>query len=95
MLLRRMLERDGHTVVEAATLPAAVAQYSAARPDVVLLDLMLEDGVSGLDVLAALRCQEEAVKVVFATADMEDAIRLRLLAAGAHGVLRSRLQPRR
>jgi len=86
-LLRRMLEIEGYTVVEANTLPTAVAQFRAARPAVVLLDLMLEDDVSGLDVLAALRAQDDAVRVVFATADTEDATRRVLLAAGACGVL--------
>ena len=39
---------------EAATAPAAIAGILAARPDIALVDLNLEEG-SGLDVLRAVR----------------------------------------
>lgn len=86
-LLRRILEMVGYAVVEATTLPSAVERFNSTRPAVVLLDLMLEDDVSGLDVFAALRAEHPAVCVVFATASSDDATQLLLLAAGAFAVL--------
>jgi two-component system chemotaxis response regulator CheY len=51
---RRILESDGHVVHEAASGMAALEGYFVHRPDIVLLDLTMED-MSGLDVLALLR----------------------------------------
>ena len=56
--IRFILSRDGCEVVVLAEGTGAVACARAARPDLVILDLMLP-GMSGLEVLAALRAEPE------------------------------------
>ena len=67
---RRILESDGHLVHEAASGMAAIEGYFVHRPDVVLLDLTMED-MSGLDVLARLREMDAAARVVVISADVQ------------------------
>ena len=67
---RRILESDGHTVLEAATGMAAIESVFMHTPDLVLLDLTMED-MSGLDVLAKLRELEAGVRVVVLSADVQ------------------------
>ena len=67
---RRILESDGHVVSEAASGMAALESYFVERPDVVLLDLTMED-MSGLDVLARLREMESGARVIVVSADVQ------------------------
>jgi GAF domain-containing protein/CheY-like chemotaxis protein len=53
-LARRMLERDGYTVVEADNGRVALARLRDATPGVVLLDLMMPE-MDGFDFVAAVR----------------------------------------
>ena len=67
---RKILESDGHVVHEAASGMAAIEGYFVHRPDIVLLDLTMED-MSGLDVLARLREMEANARVVVISADVQ------------------------
>ena len=67
---RRILESDGHVVHEAASGMAAIEGYFVHRPEVVLLDLTMED-MSGLEVLARLREMDAAARVVVISADVQ------------------------
>ena len=58
-LMRRVLERDGIRVEEAATGEEAIDAIERVRPDLVVLDLRLP-GVSGFDVARWLRSQPDA-----------------------------------
>lgn len=69
-LLRTMLEANGHTVAEAGSGMAALESYFVQRPDVVLLDLTMED-MSGLDVLKRLREVDAAARVIVISADVQ------------------------
>jgi two-component system chemotaxis response regulator CheY len=60
---RRILESDGHVVHEAASGMAAIEGYFVHRPELVLLDLTMED-MSGLEVLARLREMEPGPRIV-------------------------------
>lgn len=53
-LLRRVMERDGYRVAEAANGQQAVAAYRALQPDIVLLDAIMP-GMEGFDACAQLR----------------------------------------
>lgn len=65
LLLRRALERDGHTIVEAADARAALAALAIDKPALVLLDLGLPDR-DGLELIPLLRAGGAAVLVVSA-----------------------------
>lgn len=67
---RRILESDGHSVVEANTGMAALESYAVHGPDLVLLDLTMED-MSGLEVLQKLRELNAGVRVAVISADVQ------------------------
>jgi len=69
-LLRTLLEANGHEVSEAGSGMAALESYFVQRPDVVLLDLTMED-MSGLDVLGRLREVDPGARVVVISADVQ------------------------
>ena len=82
--LKRMLEADGHTVLEANDGMAAIERYFVEKPDLVLLDLVMT-GMYGLDVLAKLREVDPAVRVIIASADIQSSTREMADEAGAVG----------
>jgi DNA-binding response OmpR family regulator len=53
-MLRRILEHDGYVVDEAHDGHAALSAYEAARPDLILTDLMMP-GMEGEELLTELR----------------------------------------
>jgi len=57
-MYRIVLELEGYRVVVAYTLPAAVKALEKAKPDLVLLDVVLR-GSSGLDLCEKIRQDEE------------------------------------
>jgi two-component system, chemotaxis family, chemotaxis protein CheY len=79
---RRILESDGHTVHEAASGMAAIESFLVHRPDLVLLDLTMED-MSGLEVLARLREMDAGVRVVVVSADVQRSTAQMVAEAGA------------
>ena len=68
-LLRQTLEPLGHEVVEAGSGMAGLEAYAVHAPDVVLLDLTMED-VGGLEVLARLREIDPGARVIVVSADI-------------------------
>jgi len=68
-LLRRTLEREGYTVVEAADGGEGIERLRASRPKLVLLDLLMPR-MDGFAFLEALRSREEwrAIPVVVVSA---------------------------
>ena len=67
---RRIVESAGHVVHEASTGMAALEGYFVHRPDLVLLDLTMED-MSGLDVLKKLRTLDAGARVIVISADVQ------------------------
>src|SRR5689334_17268657 len=66
-LLRDGLERDGFLVTATSTGQGAVAEFAAAAPDVLVLDIGLPDA-DGRDVCQALRARGVTAPVLFLTA---------------------------
>ena len=67
---RKILESAGYAVVEAASGMAAIEGYFLHHPDLVLLDLTMED-MGGLDVLEKFRELNAAARVVVISADVQ------------------------
>jgi two-component system chemotaxis response regulator CheY len=67
---RRIIESAGHTVHEATSGMAAIESYFVHRPDLVLLDLTMED-MGGLEVLEKLREIDAGARVVVISADIQ------------------------
>jgi two-component system chemotaxis response regulator CheY len=67
---RKILESAGYGVVEAASGMAAIEGFFLHHPDLVLLDLTMED-MGGLDVLEKLRELQAGARVVVISADVQ------------------------
>ncbi|MGH8921415.1 MAG: response regulator transcription factor [Actinomycetes bacterium] len=80
-VVRRYLERDGHTVTVAGDGETALALAGRDEPDLVVLDLMLP-GIDGLEVCRTLRSRS-TVPVVMLTALGEETDRITGLQLGA------------
>lgn len=85
-LMRKTLEQDGHEVTEADGGLSAIESYFVARPDLVLLDLTMED-MSGLDVLKKLREIDRNARVIVVSADVQSSTAQLAHAAGAYKFL--------
>jgi two-component system, OmpR family, response regulator len=83
-VVRLALELEGWEVSAVHSAAAAIADRS--RPDVVLLDMMLPDGL-GTEVVAAMRNVGSRAVVVFVTGRAEHDQRAAAYAAGADGYL--------
>ena len=79
---RRILESDGHTVVEASSGMAALEGFFVHRPDLMLLDLTMED-MGGLEVLERLREMSAGARVLVISADVQRSTSQLVAEAGA------------
>lgn len=88
-VLRRQLETDGHTVVEAVNGAEAIDACREYRPDVILLDVEMPvlDGHATLERLKA-DPQLKDIPVVFLTGRVDTADVVNGLRLGAHDYLR-------
>jgi two-component system chemotaxis response regulator CheY len=84
--LRQILESAGHTVEEAANGPEALEKYFLNRPNLVFLDLVMED-MTGMEVLVKLREMDKDARVIVATADIQSATRAEAETKGACEVI--------
>ena len=92
-LVEFVLSQGGHSVVSCESGTEGIAAAEPTAPDVILLDMLLDD-MHGTEVLRGLRAEGVSAPVVFLTgkSDMtaEDA-----RAAGAIGVLHKPFDPSR
>jgi len=91
-LMRRIVESAGHEVVEAAEGAEGLEVFFLEHPDVVFLDLTMRD-MYGLDVLEKLRQLDPDVRVIVASADIQDMTRDIVIAAGAKDFINKPLLP--
>ena len=85
-MLRNALQRRGaahyEVVGEAGTGPDAVACCLAARPDLIVLDVVLP-GFNGVEVLTQLRRKLRGLRVVFFSGCLQEQLIARAVALGA------------
>ena len=81
-----MLESAGHTIEEAANGNDALERYFLKRPDLVLLDIVME-GMNGLEVLPRIIELDPKARVLVASADVQTSTRAEAQAAGAIGFI--------
>lgn len=91
-MLRRMLEEGGFRVEEANGGLEAMEKFQAAKPDVVLLDIVMSE-MGGFEVLEKLRQLDPRVAVVMATADIQTITRDEAMIAGAAGLVNKPFKP--
>ena len=87
-MLRSMFEISGHAVAaEAETLPGALENYRAHKPDLTTLDLSLAGANNGLVILKALRALDPKARVLIVSGNAQKRILEETRAAGASGFL--------
>lgn len=86
MRIRRLLERDGYRVVEAADGRAGVLLAAEVRPDIALVDIHLPD-VDGFEVASLLRAARSAGTIVLISTHRTDDYRERLATSDADGFI--------
>ncbi len=84
--IRKILESAGHSVEEAKDGHDALERYFLRKPDLVMLDMVME-GMTGLEVLTKMRELDPQARIVLATADIQTATRTEGQAAGASGIV--------
>lgn len=89
---RTILEGAGFEVLEAEDGIAALESYFVAKPDLVLLDLVMK-GMYGLDVLSKLRELDPSAKVIVVSADVQTSSRDLVVDAGASGFVVKPFEP--
>lgn len=83
---RAILEGAGFEVFEAQDGISALETYFVQKPDVVLLDLVME-GMYGLEVLARLREMDPKARVIVVSADIQTSSHDLVAEGGAAGFL--------
>jgi len=68
-MLARALKSEGYETRVKNDAENAVAEIAAWQPDLLLLDIHLDEDKSGLDILAELRREDIATQVIMLTAD--------------------------
>lgn len=91
-IVRRYLQADGIDVIEAGDGPAAIEAFTAHRPDVVVLDVMLP-GFDGIEVLRRIRSAGDTY-VLMLTARTEETDRIVGLSVGADDYVTKPFSPR-
>jgi two-component system, chemotaxis family, chemotaxis protein CheY len=84
--MRAVLEPNGFEVIEAEDGMVALEKYFTEKPDVVMLDLVM-NGMYGLDVLTKLRELDPAARVIVVSADVQSSSQEMVQAAGASGFI--------
>ncbi len=68
-LVRKVLERSGYAVIDSPSGLAALELWSKAKPhvDLLLTDMVMPDGISGLQLAEKLKVENPGLKVIFTT----------------------------
>ncbi|HEY1406488.1 MAG TPA: PAS domain S-box protein [Spirochaetota bacterium] len=87
MDLRETLHYLGYTVIGAvATGEAAIAMIEKDRPDLVLMDILLDGSIDGINAAEIIRSRY-AIPVIFATSQTDDATVSRAMSASPYGFI--------
>ena len=89
---RRIIESAGHTVHEATSGMAAIESFFVHRPDLVLLDLTMED-MGGLEVLEKFQELSAGARVIVISADIQRSTTQLVASSGAYRFLGKPVAP--
>ena len=81
---RKILEENGHLVVDAEDGLIALERYFIEKPNIVLLDVTMKE-MNGIDVLNRLRELDPRSVIIIVTADIQNSTRQMAQDGGAAG----------
>ena len=84
--LRQVLEEQGHQVEEASDGAQALERYYINKPELVILDMVM-NGMYGLEVLTKMLQMNSEARVIVATADIQTSTAEQVRIAGAKAIL--------
>lgn len=89
-LLRKLLMLHGYAIIEAATGETAIELAQSERPDLVLMDLRLREGIDGIEATIRLKAIPAlaGIPVVAITAGVSPEDVQRALDSGCNGFIR-------
>lgn len=86
--LKEILENEGYRVVNIVdTAEEAISQYKFYHPDVVLMDIMLKESISGSEAALKIKQYNREAKIIFLTAYATDEMLEYAVEAEAYGYL--------
>lgn len=72
LLISKMIERLGYSVIDIVTKgQEAVTKISSLKPDLVLMDIMLEDDVDGIEAMLSVRQKNIQIPVIYITGNSD------------------------
>lgn len=72
LLLTKMVERMGFEVVRSVSKGAdAISSAAETNPDLILMDIMLEDDIDGIDAMLKIRESQPEMPVIFITGNSD------------------------
>jgi two-component system cell cycle response regulator DivK len=88
ILIKRVLEAEGYTVIEAENGTTGLSLATTSAPDLILMDINLPD-IDGYDCTARLRQMDNGKKtpIVALTANVMEGDRMKALDAGCDGYI--------
>ncbi len=92
-MLRLALSTGGFRISSAADGEAALRAASEQRPDAVLVDVRLSAGISGPELVSALKAQTDDVPVIVVSADAAAETRVECLRRGADDFVEKPFSP--
>jgi adenylate cyclase len=81
-LLRKVLQADGCTVIEAADGQEALTLFARESPDLILLDIIIPQ-IDGLEVLKRIRSQDPITGIIMVSALTSEKLAVEAMLAGA------------
>ncbi len=89
-LLRKVLTRRGYAVIEVASGEEALESVSQERPDLVLMDIRLREGIDGIETTRRIKAMPELahIPIVAITASVTPDDMQRALDSGCSGFIR-------
>ncbi|MCC7353790.1 MAG: response regulator [Anaerolineae bacterium] len=81
-LLRKVLQADGCTVIEAADGQEALTLFAHESPDLILLDIIIPQ-VDGIEVLKRIRSQDPVTGIIMVSALTSEKLAVEAMLAGA------------
>jgi len=94
-LLRRILEGEGYAVAEAATAEDGLKQYRQVQPDLVIVDLMMEEIDSGVSFVKEIKALGAKIPI-YMLSGVGDTLNINVdySKLGLTGVLQKPVEPR-